>query len=248
MDDQSQTNQNPPQKQPDTDSTQSSFPQAEAYSGLDPAWTVSVPQQGQYHTPQTQKQQQAVQAHHQPSPNQQNRSRIMPTGVITPGGKVVTNPVEPAPHPQQNQAAEQQQESDLIGLSRPSQSSQLSTSHGGPEREPIPIQTPETAPLMEVGFEQEMDPEVQEYMQRVERDKVALNQPIVVHGQTIVQPAHWPGKEPTFQMPASREVIVAGLRAKVHKSVRWLATWCVKMFKKFQGRVIYTDVPGVDEE
>lgn len=127
------------------------------------------------------------------------------------------------------------------------QPEELSISPGGHEHQPIPISSPETVPMVEVGLEQELDPEVQEYMQRVEKDKLSLDQPVVVHGQQVVQPAHWNNTQPAFQMPVSRQSVLSGLQQKVTSSARWLATWCVRMFKKFQGNVIYTDAPEIPE-
>lgn len=108
------------------------------------------------------------------------------------------------------------------------------------EHPPIPVNQSESIPFTEVGVEQDLDPEVAEYMQRVEKDKLELDQPIVVHGQTVVEPPNWNGR-PSVTLPVSRQTVLGGLQEKVEKSVRWLATWCVRMIRKFQGRVIYSD-------
>lgn len=108
------------------------------------------------------------------------------------------------------------------------------------EHEPIMMNAPETIPLVEVGQETELDPEVQEYMERVEKEKVALNQPIVMNGNPIAHPPGWQPPEPNITLPTTRDKVLFGMKQKVGTSVRWLAEWCYRMIKKFHGRVVYS--------
>lgn len=110
------------------------------------------------------------------------------------------------------------------------------------EKPPVPSKPTEMVSYTEVGAEQEIDPELAEYMSRVEKDKLELNEPVVVHGQTVVEPANWHG-QPSITLPTDKQTIITGLKASVSKNVRWLATWCMRMISKFQGRVIYSDAP-----
>jgi hypothetical protein len=109
-----------------------------------------------------------------------------------------------------------------------------------PESPPIPMSPMETSPIVELGVEQELDPEVQEFMQRVESDKISLDQPIVMHGTPIVQPPNWqdPNK---VKLPTSKTTIITNVKGKATDSVTWLANWCLRIIKKFNGQVIYTD-------
>lgn len=207
--------------QPPKDQTPaaSTHPQTtDPYPDLDPAWIQSNP------APQPVADSQPSA---NPSPHQDPVPQPQPSG-LQPDHQLPAGEPEPA----------------LIDLPRPSQTQPISIAPS-PEHEPVAVQTPETAPLVEVGVEEELDPEVREYMQRVEKDKLALDQPIVMHGQPVVQPAHWPGQA-AMPLPTTRDKAIAGLKAKVTDSIRWLATWCVRMFKKFQGKVIYSDAQQTD--
>lgn len=108
------------------------------------------------------------------------------------------------------------------------------------EHPPVDMAPNEIVSYTEVGAETEMDPEVAEFVQKVEKDKLELNEPVVVHGQTVVEPANWSG-QPHFQAPLTRDQITTGDKASVSTSLRWLATWCIRMIKKFKGRVIFSD-------
>ena len=115
------------------------------------------------------------------------------------------------------------------------------------EAEPFGGQTVEIAPYME-SVEPEMSPEVMEYMEQVEKDRLVLDKPIVHHGQTLVDS---PGgsNDPQIILPLSKASVILGLEQKFDRSIRWLATWCVRIIKKFRGRVVYTNdshTPGSD--
>lgn len=154
------------------------------------------------------------------------------------------NPYQPLPHdpdyqdPHRQSYHYSQQDSSTPQSLEPTDA--MMTGHMDKESAPFPGAHSETIKLVEVGFEQEIEPEVQEFMERVEKDKIDLDEPIVVHGDPVVHPANW-NPEPSVTIPVSRDTVLNGLKNKVHDNVRWLATWCVRVIKKFNGNVIYTD-------
>ena len=109
---------------------------------------------------------------------------------------------------------------------------------GGKEQAPVPVNT-EKIPLMETKVELEMDPEVQEYMERVQEDHAQLEKPIVFHGKTVLDNVGSSDVD-NVVLPIDRSTLQVGMKAKVSTSLRWLATWCLRIMKKFTGNVVYS--------
>lgn len=121
----------------------------------------------------------------------------------------------------------------------------LTLSGGGQEFSPQSVNQQERIKYIEVGAEQEVDPEVKEYLQRVGEDKLNQDRPIVIHGKPIIGPGTMLEQEKPIPLPTTKRTIQAGLQAKVSESIRWLSEWCLRVIKKFKGRVIYSN-PSTD--
>jgi hypothetical protein len=78
-------------------------------------------------------------------------------------------------------------------------------------------------------------------MEKVDRQNVEMNVPIVHHGKPAIEVV---GQEKIedIVLPVTAGVMTVGLTQKVSTSLRWLTTWCMRIVKKFNGRVIYSDV------
>ena len=95
----------------------------------------------------------------------------------------------------------------------------------------------EVAPVVEVR-EYEVPAEVQEFVEKVEKENLELEKQVVHKGQPVVQPMV-SVDEPKIVLPLSQLGITVSVKKKVSMSARWLAEWCVRIIKKFHGRVFY---------
>lgn len=107
-----------------------------------------------------------------------------------------------------------------------------------PESEPIYTGSNESVPIVEVR-EQEISPEVQEYVEKVDKENLELDRPVVHQGQPIVQPPQMV-EQVEVVLPLTHQGMVAGLKEKVTSSARWLAEWCMRIIKKFKTGVFYS--------
>lgn len=96
----------------------------------------------------------------------------------------------------------------------------------------------ETAKIVEVG----KTPEIKEkgletWVERLERgEEVTLPQPIRDDkGQVLVEPAA--PQKPKIILPLTKEEVKKGLHHQVVDSIRWLAEWCMKLFKMTRGKL-----------
>lgn len=87
----------------------------------------------------------------------------------------------------------------------------------------------------------EISPEVQGWIEKVEQEKLHLPDNIVVADQTAQQPTGNYAAAPVIVLPMTEDQMNSGLKASVKNSVKWLATWCVRVMKKFQGSVVYRE-------
>lgn len=95
----------------------------------------------------------------------------------------------------------------------------------------------EKAPVVEVREPGELPEDVKGWLERVERDDVA-EPPTVVHkGKPVVSPAA--PADVTVTLPLSEEGVKKGLKQRIVESIRWLAVWCVRLVKKYHGKVFY---------
>lgn len=108
-------------------------------------------------------------------------------------------------------------------------------SYGGKEQQEQ-VETSEEVGVQEIK-EPEVPPEVEGWVERVERGDIQLPQPVSHRGQTLVQSAQ--PKQVHVVLPLSEEGVIRGLHLKVIYSLRWLAEWCIRLLKKFPGKVLY---------
>lgn len=109
---------------------------------------------------------------------------------------------------------------------------------GAKEAELVPPSGPvEGAPPTEVRELGELPPEIAGWLERVERDDVAEPPTVVHQGKTVVSPAAPTQAQVT--LPLTSDDLKKGLHRKILESIRWLAEWCLRLVKKYHGKVAY---------
>lgn len=92
--------------------------------------------------------------------------------------------------------------------------------------------------IREYGQEFEVSPEVQEYVEKVDKENLELDKKVVHKGKPVISPPQGMD-EPNIMIPLTQGKLQVGLKQKVGKSFRWLAEWCLRIIKKFHGKVVY---------
>jgi hypothetical protein len=146
-----------------------------------------------------------------------------------------------------------QPRNDGVGLARDVDSSQLphqvqdqpiSYSGGGKEAEPL-ASSGETIPLVEVAHSPEIAPEVESWMEKVEKAQdVQLAQPVMQDDAVVV--AHPSSQVVSDQviLPLTLDQIESAQKHSVGESVRWLAEWCIRLTKVLHAKEAHQEVEG----
>jgi hypothetical protein len=118
---------------------------------------------------------------------------------------------------------------------------------GGTVKEVGPLPTAVETPQVDVspGLQyvetepQEMPPEVESFLTKVENHHEQLPQEIVIKENSAADPVLQSIPQPVIVLPITPEIEKKGLSKNAEFSVRWLVEWSHKMIKMFAGRVIY---------
>jgi hypothetical protein len=103
------------------------------------------------------------------------------------------------------------------------------------------------------GFDQVATREVEDYIERVERQAESQAQVQQTNNGNVPQPATQPAQDmgnivsaqfavtgkPKIILPLNQSQIEEGMHHKIVDGIKWLAEWCVMMIKKYPGRVFY---------
>lgn len=99
----------------------------------------------------------------------------------------------------------------------------------------------EVTPITEYTRQVDLEPEVEGWLEKVEKEDSQLQQPVTDDqtGQVILDDSQQ--QKPGFKviLPMSKDEVEKGLHHKIIDSVRWLAEWCIRMVKMFGNRVAY---------
>jgi len=110
---------------------------------------------------------------------------------------------------------------------------------GGKER----VGVQEVTPMTEYTKKVDLEPEVESWLEKIEKEDSKLNDPVVDDkGQVVLDDAvDQKKKDGKFKviLPLTKEEVDKGLHRRVVDSVRWLAEWCIKTMKMFHGKVAY---------
>ncbi|MDZ7586113.1 MAG: hypothetical protein U0946_00010 [Patescibacteria group bacterium] len=103
--------------------------------------------------------------------------------------------------------------------------------------------TQEVTPMTEYTRQVDLEPEVEGWLEKVEKEDSQLQQSVVdpslqgSSGQVVLDNV----QSSNFKviLPMSKDEVDKGLQHKVLDSVRWLAEWCMRMIKMFGNKVAY---------
>ena len=126
----------------------------------------------------------------------------------------------------------------MVDLPNDDQNKQTPITPGiGKER----VGTQEVTPMTEYTRNVDLEPEVEGWLEKVEKEDSQLQQPVtddqtgqVVLDDTQAQPTNF-----KVILPMSKDEVEKGLHHKIIDSVRWLAEWCIRMIKMFGNKVAY---------
>ncbi len=100
----------------------------------------------------------------------------------------------------------------------------------------------EKTPITEYTRNVDLEPEVEGWLEKLEKEQTQLSQPVVDEkGQVVLDDAQ---KQAGFKvvLPLTKDEVEKGLHLKVINSLRWLAEWCLRLVKMFGNKVAYRKV------
>lgn len=98
----------------------------------------------------------------------------------------------------------------------------------------------EKTPVTEYTRRVDLEPEVEGWLEKLEKEEAQLQQPVVDDkGQVVLDDAQKKKKGFKVVLPLSKDEVEKGLHHKVIDSLRWLAEWCIRMIKMFGNKVAY---------
>lgn len=98
----------------------------------------------------------------------------------------------------------------------------------------------EKTPITEYTRKVDIEPEVEGWLEKLEKEDAQLAQPVVDDtGQVILDDAQKKKKGFKVVLPLTKDEVDKGLHHKVIESIRWLAEWCIRMIKIFGSKVAY---------
>ena len=109
-------------------------------------------------------------------------------------------------------------------------------------QETTPVSVKEATPkplIKERRLSPEIDRKIDTWLEKVEKATTVLPKAVADDqtGQPLVRPATPP--KPKITLPLTRHQIAAGVKKKVNTAIRWLSTWCIRLVKKYKGRVAF---------
>jgi len=99
----------------------------------------------------------------------------------------------------------------------------------------------EKTPITEYTRKVDIEPEVEGWLEKLEKEEAQLQQPAVddTTGQKILEDVDEEKNKFKVILPLTKDEVEKGLHHKVLNSVRWLAEWCIRMIKIFGNKVAY---------
>lgn len=101
---------------------------------------------------------------------------------------------------------------------------------------------PEKTPITEFTRNVDLEPEVESWLEKLEKEDTRLQQPVVDDSSTGSGQVVLDNTQPSnfkVVLPLTKDEVEKGLKDKVVNSVRWLAEWCMRMIKMFGNKVVY---------
>lgn len=101
------------------------------------------------------------------------------------------------------------------------------------------ISSAEKVPVVEPGPAKELEPEVKDWLERLETgEEIQLPQPVTDDQGQVIMDSATP-QQVTIILPMSEEKINQALSLKIIYSLRWLAEWVKRLTKIITRKFIY---------
>jgi hypothetical protein len=102
------------------------------------------------------------------------------------------------------------------------------------------MDTMETAPMVELSEQHEMEPEVEGWVEKLEQaDEIKLPKPVEHEGEVLVADSGAQVAGDRIVLPMTETGMAQGMKMKVKSSARWLAEWCMRLIKLLGDQVQY---------
>lgn len=116
---------------------------------------------------------------------------------------------------------------------------------GSVQKEVLPPQkTPEIAPVVEVGKDKELEPEVEGWIEHLKQEgEIKLPEPIKDdQGNVVMAEAPAQVVNDKLVVPMTQAGVTQGLKQPVTSSARWLSEWIKRLVKMFGNKIAYKKV------
>ncbi len=99
----------------------------------------------------------------------------------------------------------------------------------------------EKTPITEYTRKVDIEPEVEGWIEKLEKEDAQLQQPVTDDktGQVVLDDLQKEKDKFKVILPLTKDEVEKGLHYKVVDSIRWLAEWCIRMIKIFGKKVVY---------
>ena len=99
----------------------------------------------------------------------------------------------------------------------------------------------EVTPMTEYTRKVDLEPEVESWLEKLEKEDSSLQNPVVDDstGQVVLDDTNKQKHDFKVVLPLTKLEVERGLKYKVVDSVRWMAEWCIRMIKMFGKKVAY---------
>ncbi|MBU2052182.1 hypothetical protein KKH13_03200 [Patescibacteria group bacterium] len=104
------------------------------------------------------------------------------------------------------------------------------------------VNTQEKTPITEYTRSVDLEPEVEGWLEKLEKDQTQLSKPVTDdQGQVVLDDSQ---KQTGFKvvLPLTKDEMEKGLHHKVIDSLRWLAEWCLRLIKMFGDKIAFRKV------
>jgi hypothetical protein len=126
------------------------------------------------------------------------------------------------------------------GLKQPSSQAGATAGTTAKERVESTQDRQELTPITEFTRKVDLEPEVEGWLEKLEKEESQLAQPVLdKKGKVVLQDVTQQAGKFKVVLPLTQAQVKTGLRHKVVDSLRWLAEWCVRMIKMFGQKVAY---------
>jgi hypothetical protein len=93
----------------------------------------------------------------------------------------------------------------------------------------MPIGQSEAVPLVELKEEERIPESVQGWVEKLQKEDIALPKPIEADGQVVLAEPHVTFVDDKIVLPMTQQSFSQNAHKKVSESARWLVEWCKRL-------------------